>query len=168
MSTPLTDLVVLDPVDVDRKRLRLHLAGDDSVGGGVGGWESVPRPRRTATADWIGSPPWTLALPLITSGVDVRGNRDVSVESKIRRLIALAEPTRKTGEPPILRISGPVRQPSPRMRWVITDLEWGAQMRNRRGQRIQQEVTVHLLEYVRGDVLRGPAAKARARKRRRK
>lgn len=167
MSTPLHDLVILDPVNVPRQRLRFHLAGDDALAGGVGGWESVPRPRRKATAEWVGTPPWTLALPLITSGVDVRGHRDVSVEAKIRRLVALAEPSRKTDEPPIIRISGPVRLPSPRMRWVITDLEWGAQMRNKRGQRIQQEVTVHLLEYVRGEILRGPAAKARARKGRR-
>lgn len=158
------DLVVLNPVNPNGKALRLHLAGDDALGGGVGGWEVVARPRRRSGVEWVGHEPWTLSLPLVTSGVDVRGNRDVSVEAKIRQLVAMAQKTKKTDEPPIIKVSGPIRLPSPRMRWVITGLEWGAQMRNKRGRRIQQEVTVHLLEHVRADILRGPAAAARARK----
>lgn len=165
MSTPLRDLVTLKPVNPAGRQVRLHLAGDDAPGGGVGGWEVVARPRRRSTAEWVGVEPWTMTLPLITSGVDVRGpGRHVSVEPKIKDLVNLASPTRSTGEPPILLVAGPLRLPAPKMRWVITGLEWGTQMRRNRGDRIQQEVTVHLLEYVRGDVLRGPAAKARARK----
>jgi hypothetical protein len=166
MSTPMRELVTLDPVtpNMPGMTLRFHLAGDDGLGGGVGGWESVPRPRRRAGAEWVGIEPYLLSLPLVTTGVDVRRNRDVQVEAKVRRLIRLAQPTRKTGEPPILLVRGPIRLPAPRMRWVITGIEWGEQMRNKRGRRVQQAMTVHLMEYVRGDILRGPAAAARARK----
>lgn len=165
MSTPLRDLVTLNPVKPNGKPLRFHLMGDDELSGGVGGWEVVSRPRRRATAEWVGVDPWSMTLPLMTTGVDARGpNQHVVIESKIQDLIALATATKKTGEPPILKVAGPLRLPSPQMRWTITDLEWGAQLRNDRGRRIQQEVTVHLLQYVRADVLRGPAAKVRARK----
>lgn len=165
MSTPLRDLVTLRPVTPTGKPLRLHLVGDDTLDGGVGGWEVVSRPRRRGTAEWVGVEPWTMTLPLVTSGVDTRGpGQHASVEAKIKRLVALATKTAKSGEPPILVVAGPLRLPDPKMRWVITGFEWGAQMRDKRGRRIQQDVTVTLLEYVRGDILRGPAAKARARK----
>jgi hypothetical protein len=166
VSTPLKDLVTLNPIipNMPGMTLRFHLAGDDGLSGGVGGWESVPRPRRRATAEWVGTEPYLLSLPLITTGVDARGRRSVSVEPKLRKLVKLAQPTKRTGEPPILLVRGPVRLPSPKMRWVITGFEWGEQMRGPGGRRIQQEVTVHLMEYVRGDLLRGPAAKVRARK----
>lgn len=165
MTAALRDLVVLDAVTPNRRPLRFHLNGDDELTGGVGGWEDVPRPRRRATSEWVGSPVFQLAVPLITSGIDAgRPGRDVSVEPKLRALVALGQPTVKTGEPPILKVTGPLRVPSPKTRWVLVDIEWGAQIRNSRGQRIQQEMTVILREYVRGDILRGPAAAARARK----
>jgi hypothetical protein len=167
MSTPLKHLVALDPVtpNMPGMTLRFHLAGDDDLAGGVGGWESLPRPRRRAAAEWVGTEPYTLALPLITTGVDARGpGRHAVVERKIRRLIRLAQRTRRTGEPPLLLVRGPVRLPNPRIRWVITGFDWGAQMRNPAGRRIQQEVVVHLMEHVGADILRGPAAKVRARR----
>lgn len=163
MTVPMQNLVTLTPVEPAGEALRFHLVGDDDPAGGVGGWEVVARPRQRGAAEWTGVDPWTLTLPLVTTGLDVSPNRNASVEAKCRALVVMAMRARATMRPPVLEVTGPVRVPFPGMRWVITGLEWGAQVRDHRQQRVQQHVTVHLLEYVTPQVLLGPAAAARAR-----
>lgn len=154
-------LVTLRPVDPAGPELRFHLLGDDEPTDGVGGWEVVDRPRRRGAAEWSGVQPWRLALPLLTTGLDVTPGVNVSVEPKLTELIRLALKVPGGLQPPVLEVTGPVRVPFPGMRWVIEGFEWGAQVRASTGERVQQEVTVRLLEYVRADVLLGPAARAR-------
>lgn len=136
----------------------------ESVTGGVGGWETLDRPRRTAAAGWVGLPEKTATLPLILDGMEAGGpGVDRSVESAIATLESWGQPHRVTGEPPILQVVG-VAMISPAERWVIQGIEFGAYVRHQNtGQRVQQEVTVTLLRYVAAQLVAGPAAKARAR-----
>lgn len=157
------DVVILNPVTPNLKAQRFHLVGDDTPSGGAGGWEAVSRPRRKAAAEWGGTELWSLVLPLLVTGVESSRGHDSSVEGDVRALLAIARKHPKTGQPPILTVSGPVRVPSPRMRWVIQGFEWGDQIRNTAGRRVQQYVTVTLLEYEEAAVLLSPAKAAKSR-----
>jgi hypothetical protein len=157
------DIVTIDPVTPNLPAMRFHLLGDDELTGGVGGWEVVARPRRKAAAEWGGTDAWTLSLPLMATGMESSRGRDASIEGALRALIAAGTPSAKTGQPPVLKVTGPVRVPSSSIRWVIQSIEWGAQIRNNAGQRVQQEFTLALLEYVEAAVLLSPAKAAKAR-----
>jgi hypothetical protein len=155
-------IVTFKPVRPAGRPLDLHLLGDDELTGGVGGWEAVPRPRRKAGTEWAGSELWSLTLPLLLTGItDSRKRPNTSIEDEIRRLIDMGTKEKKTGQPPLLRVRGPLLIPNASIRWVITSIEWGPRIRNDRNRRIQQEMTVQLLEHVRLTVRRGPAAKTR-------
>ncbi len=161
----LENLVTLTPVDPPGPPLRFHLYGDDEVSGGVGGWEVIERPRRKASVEWVGvRAPWTISLPLLTDGLDVLPGDNRSVEPKIDALISLAQIAPGRDQPPVLTLSGPIRVRRPNMRWVIESFQWGPQVRRSDAARVQQEVTVTLLEYVEAEILLGPAAQARARR----
>jgi hypothetical protein len=159
----LTNLVTLTPVDPLGPGLRFHLDGSSVPGGGIGGWEVIPRPRRRGVAEWVGVEPWTLALPLYTDGHDVRPGVNHSVESKVAALVQLGYKVPGGFQPPVLEVAGPVRVPRPGMRWVLTSIEWGEEERRSDRQRIYQTMTVNLLEYVTAEILLGPAAQVRAR-----
>lgn len=161
--TKLVDLVTLTPVDPAGPALRFHLIGDDALSGGLGGWEVVDRPGRRGAAEWVKVDPWRLAVPLLTTGFDVRPGVNVSVEPKLLALMRLAWKVPGGSQPPIITAAGPIRVPRPDMRWVVEDIEWGEQVRRSDGQRIQQAMTVKLLEHVSAEVLLGPVAQARAR-----
>lgn len=156
--------VTLDPTSPNLPQIRLEILGDDELSGGVGGWVAVSRPRRVAATEWGGFNPWQLVLPLLVSGMESYTSHDTSVEPTIRALLAMARKTKETAQPAVLRITGPVRQPSAAIRWTINDLAWGVQYRNSAGNRVYQEVTVTLLQHVEATVLKGPAAKHRAKK----
>lgn len=141
--------------------LTFELLGDPEVTGGAGGWEDVPRPRRRTATEWVGTPPLAQVLPLLLDGTEVGPGIDVSVESQCRRLLAWANP-HKGDDPPALRLAGPVAHTG--VRWVIGDIGWGPALRDVAGRRIQQEVTLTLLEYVEAKVARGPAAASRKRR----
>ncbi len=159
------ELVTITPVDPPGPPLRFHLIGSDETRGGVGGWEVVPRPRRKPSVEWTGVPqPWMIALPLMLDGLDVLPGDNRSVEPKIDALISLAQIAPGRSQPWVVTLSGPIRTRRPFMRWVINDLEWGEQVRRSDAARVQQTVTVTLLEYVEAEILLGPAAQARARR----
>jgi hypothetical protein len=160
--TDLNNLVTITPVDPPGASLRFHLDGDDELTGGVGGWEIVGRPRRRGAAEWVGVPPFRLTLPLFTDGLDVRPGVNVSVEPKITALTRLALKVPGGFQPPLLELSGPLRLPFPGMRWVIEDITWGTAWRRSDQQRVQQAMTVMLIEHVTAEILLGPAAQARA------
>lgn len=161
--TALVNLVTLAAVDPPGASLRFHLLGDDTPAGGVGGWEVLPRPRQRGAAEWTGVEPWTLDLPLLTTGLDVRPGLNATVEPKVAALIGLAQKVPGHTRPALLDVTGPIRVPRPGMRWVIAAIEWGPQVRRSDGQRVQQEMTVRLLEHVTAALLLGPAAAANAR-----
>lgn len=140
------------------------LVGDEIIAGGVGGWESLDRPRNTAATAWVGTPAKTLELPLALDGREIVPGVDFVIEGGCRHLEQWGLPAGKAGEPPVLQVDGLVRVAS-EDRWVIQDLAWGAYVVDANGQRIYQAVTVTLLQYVRAELVASRAKRARKRKR---
>ncbi|WP_243061140.1 hypothetical protein [Nocardioides sp. SR21] len=104
-------------------------------------------------------------LPLLLDGTEIRVGVDKPIEADCQRLLAWsANPTEKTGEPVVLIATGPLKA-QPTVRWVITDLTWGGQIRNGDGKRVQQYVTVTLAEHLAPVIRRSPAKKVREGKR---
>ena len=112
---------------------------------GYGGWDEVARPKRRPLTTWSGLPALRMTLPLLFDGL-ADGN---SQEKKIGDLERMATATAKNGQPPLVHISHTGRAvPHQERTWVITDLTWGDALMNERGNRVRQQVTVGLLEYV--------------------
>jgi len=114
---------------------------------GYGGWTEVARPRRPTLSVWIGSPALRMSLPLLFD----RWREGDSIEGQLADLETLAAPSAADGAPPRIRLSaqgGIV--PRQEKTWVIDNLTWGdGALTNRDGDRIRQQVTLSLLEYVR-------------------
>ena len=151
-TSPVGPGVVFEPTDFP----------DDS--GGVGGWESIPRPRRASAAAWVGSPERTIALPLELNGIDGGGPLvDLSTTEQVRRVLSWGVKDKDTGQPPILQVIG-VERVSPDDRWVLQDIAWGEFDRNDDGVLVRQALTLTLLRYVAPTLVKGPAKKIRDRK----
>lgn len=150
--------VILRRVDTGAT-LTADLFDDDSTSGGYGGWASLDRPRDTSAATWTGTPALTYTLPLIFDGIEASPGVDVSVEQACRALEAWGRGD-KIAPPPVLQVFGEVLV-SPTSQWVLQDLAWGVRERNAAGERIQQAVTLTLLEFDAPVVLKSPAKKSR-------
>lgn len=156
--------VTLTPVSPAKPGMVLHLVGDDDLRGGTGAWNTVNRPRRRDALEWSGTRGFTYVLPLLLDGTEISRGVDAPVEEDCRRLLAWsAEATKATGEPVVLVATGPLKT-NPTVRWVITDLTWGGQIRNTAGKRVQQYVTVSLTEHLAPTVRKSPAKKVRDNK----
>lgn len=140
-------------------KVKTEEVDDDSVSGGIGGWEQLPRPRRTAALAWVGTPGLTWVLPVLLDGFDTGR----SVESDCERLTSWGLPG-NDDTPPILVVDAPAGRAPADSRWVLDSIEWGEQARNAAGDRIQQYATLTFLEYIPGQVLKGPAAKSRGKR----
>ncbi|WP_168929827.1 hypothetical protein [Nocardioides sp. GY 10127] len=138
------------------------MSGPAVVSGGAGGWVDLTRPKRRTTVEFDSVPPLVQTIPVLLDGLTGQMRRPTSIEPSARLLEQWALPTDSTGEPPILRISGPVEGAG--RKWVITDLAWEGPIRNDRGRRVQQDVTVTLQEYITVTVVGSPAAAARRRR----
>ena len=158
-------LVTLQPVLPPEPPIRLDLVGDDVLTGGVGQWSTLNRPLRRDEIEFAGVTGFTYVLPLLLDGMEARRGVDESVERYCRILHDWASVVRKqTGQPTVLRATGPL-QTDKTVRWVISDLAWGAKVRDdRTGERIQQHVTVTLTEYQTAAVRKTSAKKSRDRK----
>lgn len=142
-----------------------ELFDNETRGGGIGGWESIERPRDTAATAWVATPPKTLELPLQLEGRDGAGpGRDQVVEGLCRQVERWGSPTQKTGEPPVLQVAGLPRVDKSD-RWVLQDITWGEYVVNAGGQRVYQQLTLSLLEFSKAELVKSPAKKARKRQR---
>lgn len=148
--------------NVPQATITFDLVADPSLSGGVGGWTEIPRPRRTNAAEWTSTPARSQILPLMLDGMEYSKGVDVPVEPQIAALISWGTKHPATGQPTVLGVSGPVHATDGR--WVINDLDWGGLVRNGAGDRIQQKVTVTLLELLEPSLLASPARKARKHK----
>jgi hypothetical protein len=133
------------------------LVGDDTITGGVGGWEQRSRARRTPKTVWNETPGLTWQVPVLFDG----GDDGRSVEAVCRRLEAWGVPGNNDDTPPILTVDAPAGRQPAGLRWVLQDLAWGDQERNDDGERTQQYATLTFLQYVPGKVAKGPAGKSR-------
>ncbi|MDI6911485.1 hypothetical protein [Nocardioides sp.] len=138
------------------------LIGDDDPREGSAGWQDVSRPRRQSGVEWVGQSASAYVLPLLLDGVEVSPGRDQVIEKDIRAVRSWFVKTKKTGEPPVLAITGPLHFPKS-MRWVVADMVWGAKIRDPGGRRVQQALTLTLKQYLEPSVVKSPAKKARHR-----
>lgn len=135
--------------------VRCPLGDDVPRAAGGANWRTEPRPKRKALTIYDGQAPRTLTLTVVFDRFQVDGN----VEREIALLEALTTPVASGGDPPRVRVTGPV--PHADLTYVVTGLEWAAADYNTRNQRSRQAATVTLTEYVAGDQVttRTPATK---------
>lgn len=160
----MTTRVTITPVRPPKPGIIFELDGDETLSGGVGGWESLDRPRNTPATAWVGTPAKTLELPLLLDGREAFPGFDLPVEGDCRRLERWGLPTGKTGEPDVLQVDGLVRVATAD-RWVIQDITWGEYEVNEAAQRVMQVVTLSLLQYARAELVASRAKRARKRRR---
>jgi hypothetical protein len=110
--------------------------------GGFGVWNEIAVPRADPLTQWSGRHLYTMDLDLMLDGWSPQS----SVEHNIASLEAMAKRVPASLTPPPLRIIGAV--PMPGLKWVITGIDYGDVLRSvRTGQRLRQELTLHLMEY---------------------
>lgn len=161
-------LVTLTPVDPAGKPLSVELSDRAQVAGGVGGWDTIDRPRATQAVEYTGTPLRTLTLPIVLTGLAADGHvgPDVAIESGITKVEACSRRTAATGQPPIFTVAGPVRHLG--LRYVVSGVEWDndTYQADDTGARTQQFGTLSLTQYAAATVLvvRDPVKKARKKK----
>jgi len=112
---------------------------------GYGGWEEVERPRRSPITTFKAPPGLHLTLPILLDG----WASGTSVEPQITALERMGLMTGANGEPPKVKIQGRGQAiPYQARTWVIDTLTWGDALMNANGDRVRQQVTLALLEYV--------------------
>lgn len=112
---------------------------------GYGGWTEVVRPQRSVMTVWSGSPSLRMDVSILLDG----WGTGTSVERECSALERLGFPSASDGWPPRITIAAPGAQvPHQRLPWVIDTLTWGDALANKKGNRVRQQVTLSLLEYV--------------------
>ncbi len=129
-------------------------AGLDDVAPKVTGgarWRNEPRPKRKPLTIYEGQEPLTLTLGVLLDRWPAG-----DVEQEIAILEAMAAPLVSGGDPPEIRVTGPI--PHSWATWVITATEWGDVRYSTPGRRARQHITLTLTEFVRADqvVVRTP------------
>jgi len=118
------------------------------VTSGYGGWDEIVRPRRPPITTWKAPPALHMSLSLLLDNWAT----GVSIEDQVAALEDMAKPTARDGEPPLVRFQAKGNAvPHQRSVWVIGELTWGDALMNEDGNRVRQQVTLTLYEYV-GDV----------------
>ena len=116
-----------------------------NVESGFGGWEEVARPRKTPITTFKSTPGLRLTLPILLD----KWQEGVSIEKTISDLQQMGRPIAKDGEPPHIKISaagGAV--PYQGRTWVLSDLGFGDALMNDKGDRVRQQMTLSLLEFI--------------------
>lgn len=126
---------------------------------GYGGWEAIDRPKQLPFTRWVGAPPYQMEMALVFDSLATGGN----VEHPIGLLERMAREPGGLGEPPIVKVVGPLPRSSS-VAWVITGLDWGDALRGDDGLRVRQEVSVTLLQYTEPDGIKISVAKKRKAK----
>lgn len=122
---------------------------------GYARWRLENRPRREPLTVFDGMDALTLVLAVLLDKWP-----GGSVEGDILRLEGLTTPAVDGGEPPVVRVTGPI--PHANLSWVITDLQFGDVLYNKRRQRSRQAVAITLTRYIASDRVRPRVVKAGA------
>jgi hypothetical protein len=152
--SPNLNMVVISS-SVINKEVWLWLGATNPVlTNGYGGWSTVQRPQRKALTNWEGHNPFQMDLEAWLSEVQ----RDRSVEDAIQKLekMAAIDKTLNPNRPPMVRLHGDALPPGAKyLGWVIQDMTWGKTIRSlNHGHRVQQQVTLSLLEHVVGGLVK--------------
>lgn len=136
--------------------------GGAHITGGYANWDQIAVPRGAPISIWNGRGLYTMDLDLMLdhwgSHKGHPGMRK-SIEDEVIKLEKMAQRLPASLTPPTLRLYGPV--PHPKLRWVITGIDWGDPIRRHNGgHRLRQPCTVHLAEFRDETVLQNlkPAA----------
>lgn len=126
---------------------------------GYGGWNLVTRPRRKALTEWGGINPLRVLVTVILGVKPGRSGQildgyalGTSCETDRTTLERMAQPPSPGSEPPLVTVHGAVPHANDGP-WVIESFDWDQNPIIAGGKLARQEVTVHLLEYVRDDRL---------------
>lgn len=122
--------------------------GEDApkLTGGLGGWETVARPRDVGMTVWDGVEPYQLTLSLMFDGFAAQRSQ----ERALRALSRVARGDRESS-PGVLSVGG---IPLPADSWVIEGIEFGEPITRNDGDRLRQPLTLTLREYVPPQYLR--------------
>ena len=135
--------------------------GSPVINGGVGGWEKIPRPKRSELTEWRGRPLIEMSIPILFD--EFTKKRGGNVEPEIRKIMRLAR-SNESSDPPVVKISGSI--PFTDVLWVISGIAWGTPFFNNRGKRNRQAMNISVLEYSRaGNFAISPVKQARESKR---
>lgn len=115
---------------------------------GYGGWEEVKRPSDVALTDWSGNTPFKQDILVMLDG----WSDGQSVEPQLDLLEQLGRAKKEDDEPPVFRVFGPLHNSG--MHYVLEGIDFGAALRDSKGTLVRQELTLHLMEYVRPDRIR--------------
>jgi LysM domain len=134
---------------------------------GYGGWSEVARPRRSTLSVWQGIPALRMDLSILLDRFRIQS----SIEQQIAQLERLSGPSASDGAPARVKITARGNAvPRQGRIWVIDSLSWGDRAMNAKGNRVRQQVTLGLLEYVhdvrvdQGSPAQRQVAKAKATK----
>lgn len=163
MADVLVSLSQVHPPVSPPRLIRMELMGQDKLTGGGARWKTTDRARRRSVITWEGTDLHRRILPLQIDGMEISAGQDRSIEDDCLLLWAWGQPLQTLGTPPWLHVTGPLLPLGYTPWWVLDELEWGDCIRRADGQRIQQDVTVTLLEHLAPSLTVGPAAAARAR-----
>lgn len=112
---------------------------------GFGGWEEIERPRRAPLTTFRGTPALHLTLPILLDA----WKSGASIERQIAALSRMGHASAANGEPPHVTISATGGAISYQGRqWLVADLSFGDALMNASGNRVRQQVTLSLIEYV--------------------
>jgi hypothetical protein len=132
------------------------------VSQGYGGWQEVERPRRSPITTFKAPPGLHLTLPLLLDGWAT----GTVVEADISRLERMGLASGANGEPPKVKLQGRGQAlPYQARTWVLDTITWGDALMNKNGDRVRQQATLSLLEYVEDVHLqeRSPANRRRSK-----
>lgn len=136
------------------------MSGPDSpkLTGGIGGWDTVTRPRQVSMTVWNGVEPYELSFGMILDGWWNTRNRALkpqeSVEPDLRDLLAVV---RGDGEsrPGIVDVDGIPSLPKVKRGWVIKDVQFNdAIRRDSDFHRTRVSIDFVLMEYVPPELLK--------------
>lgn len=116
-----------------------------------GGWEEIPRPRRTALTEWRGTPAAKGTIQILFDWFA----EGVSVQGDVEGLISAYCPTGGPADPPSFTISGawPISSTMP---WVCNGATFDEWIRDSDGTPVRAMLTLSLLQYVPSDTVITP------------
>jgi LysM repeat protein len=137
--------------------------GPAIITGGLGGWQIMDRLDDIGVTDWIGQGPLTQDVPLLLDGYA----EEESVLPQMRTIFKLGrDVTGNESVPPVFQIEGPIF--FPKAHWVLPEggieLDPASTIFNDHGDLLRQAFTLHLLEFVRPDVVRRRQKRKKKRK----
>lgn len=125
--------------------------GPIKITDGIGGWQLVPRPRKTAFTQFIGKNPFAMTIPILFDGyADGR-----SQEADLRTLTWMGLPPNDGGEPRKIRLYGSALPYPSSGEWVIAGITEGDMtIWNSAGNaRLRQDISLSIIKYVNPDSL---------------